>query len=211
MWKKFRWDMFITSFLPLWTSIILIDIWNTAKNTVDLWDTNQNIYQNAFLGLKSSLIEFISIVVILIGIATSIHGINSFLRERNVAQNNPKVKILKATRANKLSAEFLLAYILPMIAFDFSNMQNLVLFLIYFSVLAFLCIRNNNIYTNIFLEFKGYKMYYCDVSAFLVNTNHIYRDCLMISKTNICQEEENIISSWDFDNYIYITIDEESR
>lgn len=211
MWKKFRWDMFITSFLPLWVSIIIIDIWNAAKKLVDLWNANNTPCQNVFYGLNASLIEILSIVVILIGIAISILGINSFLRERNCAQNNSKVKIIKATRANKLSAEFLLAYILPMIAFDFSNLQNIVLFLVYFSVLAFLCIRNNNIYTNIFLEFKGYKMYYCDVSSPIINTDHIYRECLVISKKNLCQEEENNITCWDFDNYIYIIIDEESR
>lgn len=211
MWKKFRWDMFITSFLPLWASIIVIDIWKTTKNMIDMWDISLNAYKNTVAGLNSSLVEIFSVVIIVFFVSISINGINSFLRERCSSQNNPKVKIVKATRANKLSAEFLLAYILPMIAFDFSNIQNIVLFIVYFSVLAYLCIRNNNIYTNIFLEFKGYKMYYCDVSATVVNTNHIYRDCLMISKTNLCQEEENFISCWDFDNYIYITINEESR
>lgn len=211
MWKKFRWDMFITSFLPLWVSIIIIDIWNIVKNSADSWRDELNIYRNVVLGLNSSLIEIVSIIVISIGIAISIHGINSFLRERNNSHNNPKARIIKATRANKLSAEFLLAYILPMIAFDFSNIQNLVLFLVYFSVLAFLCIRNNNIYTNIFLEFKGYKMYYCDISTTIVDVAHIYRECLVISKKNLCQEEENVITCWDFDNYIYIKIDERSR
>ena len=39
--------------------------------------------------------------------------------------NNPKGKILRATKANKLSSEFLLAYILPMIAFDFGDNGNI--------------------------------------------------------------------------------------
>lgn len=60
-----------------------------------------------------------------------------------------------ARRANKLSAEFLLAYILPMIAFDYSTCKGIVLFLIYFCVLSFLCVRNNNVYTNIFFELKN--------------------------------------------------------
>ena len=30
MWRKFKWDMFVTSFIPLWLSIIVIDAWNTV-------------------------------------------------------------------------------------------------------------------------------------------------------------------------------------
>ena len=33
-------------------------------------------------------------------------------------------------------------------------MKGIILFVIYFVTLAFLSIRNNNVYTNIFLEFK---------------------------------------------------------
>ena len=28
MWGKFKWDMFVTSFIPLWLSIVVIGIWN---------------------------------------------------------------------------------------------------------------------------------------------------------------------------------------
>ena len=83
---------------------------------------------------------------------------NSFLKEKlTESKRRPKGIIEKATKANKLSSEFLLAYILPMIAFDFGNLKYLALFVIYFTVLAFLCIRNNNIYTNVLLEVKGYR------------------------------------------------------
>lgn len=55
-----------------------------------------------------------------------------------------KIKEIIGGFLHKLASEFLLAYILPMIAFDFGDMNELILFLIYFSVLVFLCIRNNN-------------------------------------------------------------------
>lgn len=92
-----------------------------------------------------------------------------------------------------------------MIAFNFGDMQNITLFLIYFAVLAYLCIRNNNIYTNIFLEFKGYKMYTCDLECFILEEKHTYHDSLIISKDDLTQEEGNSVTYWDFDNYIYIT------
>ena len=32
MWLKFKWDMFVTSFIPLWISIIIFDLWDIVEN-----------------------------------------------------------------------------------------------------------------------------------------------------------------------------------
>ena len=162
--------------------------------------------------LYSSSVQVTSIIVIAILVISSTVGINSFLKKKlTIKGNHPKGTVKKATKANKLSSEFLLAYILPMIAFDFGNPQKLVLFLIYFLVLAYLCIRNNNIYTNIFLEFKGYRIYTCDFECSVANVKHIYHDSIVISKTDLTQEEGNDVPYWDFENYIYITADRGSE
>ncbi len=136
----------------------------------------------------------------------SIVSINKFLKEKKSNNYPPRIKIRKAIRVNKLSSEFLLAYILPMIAFDFTKLKSVVLFVIYFGILAFLCIRNSNVYTNIWLEFKGYRMYLCDLQADIMDRPHIYKECLVISKNNLTVKIENDIKYWDFDNYIYIDL-----
>lgn len=205
MWKKFKWDMFVTSFIPLWISIIVIDIWDFVLIVIDKWDGKVKILENLVALLSAGCIQIISIIAIVIVVFCSIGGINAFLKKLNSSDNNPKATVLKATKANKLSSEFLLAYILPMIAFDFGDLQNLSLFLIYFAVLAYLCIRNNNIYTNIFLEFKGYRLFICDLECTILEEKHTYHDSLVISKDDLAQEEKNDVSYWDFDNYIYIT------
>ncbi|SFB08263.1 hypothetical protein [Clostridium frigidicarnis] len=209
MWRKFRWDMFVTSFIPLWFSIIVVDIWDLIKQSVEVWNIDKTFYSNISSCFETSMLQVISVVVIVIIVLISIRGINSFLSDCKFSGNNPKGKIIKARKANKLSSEFLLAYILPMIAFDFSNLQKIVLFIIYFVVLAILCIRNNNIYTNILLEFKGYKMYTCDIECDVMNRKHIYCDSLIISEDDLTLCEDNEISYWDFDNYIYIQINKE--
>lgn len=200
--------MFVTSFIPLWFSILVLDIWDFIKQSIALWDKGKTYCINIYSCFETGLVQFISIFVIAIVVFISIRGINTFLKDRNASQNNPKGKIIKARKANKLSSEFLLAYILPMIAFDFSDLQKIVLFIIYFTVLAILCIRNNNIYTNILLEFKGYKMYTCDIECDVINRKHIYHDSLIISEDDLTLCEGNEISYWDFDNYIYIRISE---
>lgn len=209
MWKKFKWDMFVTSFIPLWFSIVVVDVWNIILLATDKWDNKSNFVDNLAMLLGGSWIQLLSIIVITILVLLSIIGINSFLNKKLTKDQThlPKGKIEKATKANKLSSEFLLAYILPMIAFDFGNLQNLALFIIYFSVLAYLCIRNNNIYTNIFLEIKGYRIYTCDFACMVLDREHTYHDSIVISKTDLTQEEGNEISYWDVENYIYITAD----
>ncbi|MCI8404060.1 MAG: hypothetical protein HFE49_04075 [Clostridia bacterium] len=205
MWKKFKWDMFVTSFIPLWISIVVVDIWSIITLAMEKWNNKIKIADNLITILDIGKIQLISIIVISIVVICSIGGINSFLKKLSDSTDRPKGKVVKAIKANKLSSEFLLAYILPMIAFNFGDIQNITLFLVYFAVLAYLCIRNNNIYTNILLEFKGYRMYTCDLECFILEEKHIYHDSLIISKDDLTQEEGNSVTYWDFDNYIYIT------
>ena len=212
MWRKFKWDMFVTSFIPLWLSIVVLNAWNIVSLALEKWDDKRKILENLKNILCSGNVQVINIIVIAILVTSSIVGINSFLKKKlTVKSNHPKGTVKKATKANKLSSEFLLAYILPMIAFDFGDPQKLVLFLIYFLVLAYLCIRNNNIYTNILLEFKGYRIYTCDFECMVANKNHVYHDSIIISKTDLTQEEGNDVAYWDFENYIYITADRGSK
>jgi hypothetical protein len=113
-------------------------------------------------------------------------------------------KVLSARKSNTLVSDFLLAYVLPMIAFDFTNPQGVLLFLIYFCVLAFLSIRNNNVYTNILFEFKKYSMYNCKMEFIVAGKAVIRDDCTVFSKSNLIINSE--IPYFDFDNDIYIDL-----
>ena len=94
-----------------------------------------------------------------------------------------------------------------MIAFDFTELKSVVLFVIYYGMLSFLCIRNNNVYTNIFLEFKKYKMFTCKLESNRMGEKCEYEDCLVISKNDLITYLDKDIQYWDFDNYIYIDLD----
>lgn len=211
MWPKFKWDMFITSFIPLWISIIFVDTWNIISSFVKMWNDKLCVWNNIGDCIFSNLLLIISILIILTIVITSVCGINSFIKRLNNSDNTQHGKIIKARKANKLSSEFLLAYILPMIAFDFGELKSVILFLIYFAVLAFLCIRNNNIYTNILLEFKGFKMYNCDIECTVMNATRVYSDSIIISADDLTLNEGNNVNYWDFENYIYITAKEENN
>lgn len=200
--KKFKWNMFVTSFMPLWISIIIADMWALVAQW-DEYDQKSRILKNL---INDKKVEIICVVVITIIVVDSIIEINLFIRAKKKNITKPKATIKRSIRANKLSSEFLLAYILPMIAFNFSDLKDMVLFVVYFGVLAYLCIRNNNIYTNIYLEFKGYKMYICDLECQVANTKHKYEECLVISKDNLASRVNHQIEYFDFENYIYISL-----
>lgn len=210
MWNKFKWDMFITSFLPLWFSIAISDLWDCIDILLTQWKCELKFWDNLRMFLCASWLQLSSIVIVVVVVTISIRGISAFLKNRDSSTNNPNGTIKKARKANKLSSEFLLAYILPMIAFDFGKPKSVLLFVVYFFVLAFLCIRNNNIYTNIFLEFKGYKMYACDIQRNVI-TQKIYYDSLVISKEDMTLLEGHDVPLWDFDNYIYIYVNGEKN
>lgn len=206
MGTRFKWDMFITSFLPLWVSIVIISIWNTVSDGMQSWNHDIIWKENLKTIVISNLIPLVLATIIVLITAVSMININRFLKDKLSLPEKPKATIIHAKKANKLSSEFLLAYILPMIAFDFSDLQNVVLFAVYFIVLAILCIRNSNVYTNIFLEFKGYRMYECDIKCSVLNTEHEYENSLVISKLDVTLPANRGIEYWDFENYIYIDL-----
>ena len=201
--------MFVTSFIPLCISIIIFDIWDLIDYAITDYPKKGKSLEKLLSFACGNIIQIISIIVIIIVVTFSIHGINKFLKDRENSRQNPTGTILKAKKANKLSSEFLLAYILPLIAFDFSNLKSIALFLTYFAILAFLCIRNNNIYTNIMLEFKKYRIYSCDIQRPAPGKQTIvYYDSLIISKEDLTSLQNKKIKYWDCDNYIYIHIKE---
>lgn len=201
--------MFVTSFIPLWISIIIFDLWDITENAITAFQQEGRFIDIFFEFLLANILQLVCIAIIAITVIISTCGINKFLNERACSKQKSKGTILKAKKSNKLSSEFLLAYILPLIAFDFSELKSVALFLTYFAILAFLCIRNNNIYTNIMLEFKKYRLYSCDIECPLPgNKSVIYYDSLVISKDDLTSLESKKINYWDCDNYIYIHIKE---
>lgn len=204
--KRFKWNMFITSFIPLWVSIMVSDIWSIVESGINNWLYENNLFHNIINICKDNGVSLVVILITGTLTISSIVSINKFLKDKCSNTQPPEIKIKKAMRANKLSSEFLLAYILPMIAFNFAEFKSAVLFVIYFGTLAFLCIRNSNVYTNIWLEFRGYRMYLCDLEANRMGRVYKYENCLVISKNNLTIKIENNLEYWDFDNYIYIDL-----
>lgn len=208
MGKFFKWSMFFTSFLPLWFSIIVIDLFDIIGYLLKHVQFNPLRHEQILCVISCISVPIITICVILLCSAVSIYGVNQEISKQKKNPKLPSGRITRAKKANKITTEFLLAYILPMIAFDYTNLKQIVLFLVYFTVLSFLCIRNNNIYTNILLEIKGYKMYDCDIECKKLGKTCCYKDSLVISKNDLTQSLPHKIRYFGFENYIYIEIED---
>jgi hypothetical protein len=75
---------------------------------------------------------------------------------------------VSAHKSTTLVTDFLLTYIMPLIAFDFTSLRDIILFSIYFLLIAFLNIRNGNVYTNVLFEFMSFRVYVCDIERTLL-------------------------------------------
>lgn len=142
MSKLFSFSLYYISFAPLWISVLFIDIKSCIENSSDLWTEKISIG----VILVSALI---CLIVLMIELCTN--G-----KEGTIPQTLKKVKEEKT-----ITAEYLLSYILPLFAFDFTVWNEVVLFLIFFATLGFLCIKHNYFSVNIILELANFKFYSC--------------------------------------------------
>ena len=94
-------------------------------------------------------------------------------------KNQQEYRIIVAKEEKTITAEYLLSYILPLFAFDFTVWDEVILFLVFFSVFAFLSIRHNHFSVNILLELMHYRFYSCKLEN---------EDGISISKIVICQD-----------------------
>ena len=135
-------SLFFLSFLPLWVSVVFIDILSLVESTANPWTEAMSL---VLIGL-GTLISFLTVIRQMC---------------RQTADICIKPTIERAEKQKAITAEYLLSYILPLFAFDFTEWKAVVLFLIFFSVLAFLCLKHHYVYANIVLELRGYTCYEC--------------------------------------------------
>ena len=89
----------------------------------------------------------------------------------------------KSILEKSITAEYLLSYILPLLAFDFTRWDQTVLFLIFYMTLGFLCIRHNFFSVNIMPELSQFKFYNCE----LVNEDGRKTKQTVISKRQLSE------------------------
>lgn len=183
--KLFKSAMFFTSFLPLWITILFINIMSIYNNEINLYS------------------EYIGAICIIVGLFISVIIIWGSMKSIKNSDFK-KYKVIEASQEKGITSEFLLSYILPLFAFDFTKWDSVIQFIIYFGILAFLCIRNNNVYANLLFELKNYKFYTCElIWAPEPETKSI--QVITISRKNLCANKGNTIEIAPLNKPFYLT------
>ncbi len=178
-------SLFFLSFAPLWVSILFID----TKSIIEK--------QSAILTEKYSIL--VILILSIISLAVLMLSFNK--KDKSGAQ---EFTIESVEEEKTITAEYLLSYILPLFAFDFTVWHQVVLFIIFFSVLAFLCIKHNYFSVNVLLELFGYRFYKCT----LQNEDRITISKVIISKERLLNRKAETILVRPINNEYSIDIQE---
>lgn len=175
-------SMYFLSFVPLWITILFIDIKSIVSGGGDKWT------------------EIIGIAGILLGLTIS--AIILFAKFFVIDDEKYKLTIQDVKESKTITAEFLLSYILPLFAFDFTQWGEVVKFLIFFLIFGYLCVRHNNFSVNIILEFMHYRMYDCK----LMNADGKEVERTVISKNILSTSKGNDIQVKILNNEYYLDL-----
>lgn len=175
--------LYFTSFFQLWISVYFIDIKSIIEGTKNPWT------------------EIISIIIIAsASIISAIVLICEFIS--NSKEGSTRFVIKDASDDKTITSEYLLSCILPLLAFDFTKWDQVVLFLIFFVALGFLCIRHNHFSANILLEMLGYRVFTCELES--VNKNAVQQK--IISRRTLNAHKGEYIYLKSFNNEIKLDI-----
>lgn len=139
----FFFSLFYVSFLPLWLSVLFVDVVSICSTT------------------SCHTTEFLSCGTIIILLLYCVTDVKCTLRKVEKELCSAEKKLVEAKVQKTAVTEFLLMYILPLFAFDFPRWDGTVLFLLYFSVLCYMHMKNKIFCVSILLEILGYRVFEC--------------------------------------------------
>ncbi len=143
----FQLSMYYLSFVPLWFTVILTDAFNIINGEINLWT------------------EYVSIPLIVLVFIFAIINVRKGLNPTKI-DNTQEHRLESAEEDKFLAAEFLMSYVLPLFAFDFTKFQGVFSFLVFFIIFGWLCIKHNYFCVNVVLEAMKYKVYDCTYQTF---------------------------------------------
>ena len=191
MSKLVVFSLFVTSFLPLWVSVLIID-------SLSIWNKYST---NNFLEIAGTEIAVI-FAILLLNIASLIVLI-CWLKSAGKTASEELI-LVKAKENKTISAEYLLSYILPLVAIDFRILDSVIIFTVLFIILAFVCLRHNYISLNVLLEIMGYSQYDCVLKK---EDLAIETERMVISKVYLNSQQRKIVRVNNLNNDISLIVE----
>lgn len=184
MGKAFQISMFVTSFIPLWITILFQDFLNLYRTNSYIWT------------------ELISVIVIFSINTVAIIIILSSLNSIKFSEYK-SYRVLEVKRESGINTNLAVTYIAPLIIFDFTRWDSVVPFIFYFFFLLFHSYTQNVIYANIIFELFHYKFYACELQwKAEPNVNPI--QVIVLSKDNLHAQKGNTVEVAKLNSSLYI-------
>lgn len=180
-------SMYFLSFVPLWITVLFIDIKSLIDGGGDKW--------TEIIGITGIVFGFFISVAILF--------VKFFVSD----DEKYTYKIQDARESKTITAEFLLSYILPLFAFDFTQWDEVVKFLIFFFIFGYLCIRHSYFSVNIILEIIHYRMYACK----LLNADGKEVERIIISRNMLSTNKGKDVQVKILNNEYYLDLYDKKR
>lgn len=139
--KLFKYSAFFVSYTPLWASILYVDFMSLLYHkTPNRWT------------------EMISITLIVLAYVISVINMVRTLKGMS-KENSEKLRITDVHEQKTAALEYVLTFVLPMFAFEFTQWESCILFAIYFLTLLILCSKHNLLFANMVFEVLNYRFY----------------------------------------------------
>ena len=162
--------MYYLAFTPLWILVVLTDIFSIMDNEADLYT------------------EKISIPFLFGAFLVALHIVRKELTSEKV--DNVQPMHLKNVKEEKFAvAEFMMSFVFPMFAFDFTKYQGIMLFSVFFLMFGWLCIKHNYLCVNVVLEIMKYKIYDCEC----VNMDKIKYEKKILSNRRLIEQSNTTV------------------
>ena len=140
----FEISMYYLSCLPLWVSVFFIDVVSLKRGAEHGWT------------------EIISVAVLpLVTVMCIVYIFLWIKRGKKTAKE--EYIIHKAKEERFAAVEFMMSYVFPLFAFEFTQWDGVVLFLIFFGCFGILVHKHRIYCTNLPMEMIGYRTFECEL------------------------------------------------
>ena len=137
----FKMVLFFSSYTPLFLILLFR---NFAQNGTNLLEDTPD-----------TKISWIIILFIIFGNCL----IYFYLRKREIADNPRTITVTHKEDLNHLYIEYLMAYIIPFVAFDYANAWDIASIFVLLLVVCFLFINSDLLYVNVMVNLSGYDLF----------------------------------------------------
>lgn len=150
---KYKILLFLSSYTPLFLILLL----KVTSQLVDNYQESEQIVIKSFL-----LANWVSILVLIILFLIIIFPniILGLILKDTKRTNNPKqVKVKSVNKMNHIYMEYLISYIIPFLAFDFSDFFDMSALMLLIVTIGIIYINSDLLYININFNIRGYNLF----------------------------------------------------